>query len=411
MNIEYVDFLMGIGKSNKIVEFMRNNNKQPFLYVSPLLSEIQGDSRVTSIGFEAPRQNQYGNKLDNIKYLLSVGENISCTHTLFLMFDEDCMRMIKTKGYILIVDEELDVIKPYKKYSSADFRLLIQNKYIKVDEDRFGAIRWIADEKRSEIFLNESGKMHDFFVDTNNNKLYTSIYKEDGGEIHGFVVEQMDYNILRSFQRVIFVGYNIMGSIPQLCMSLRGFKFVKCKDIYIEEHDEYISSVKSRINLLPYDSNMDLSLTSTAWKGYGKKEINLVNNFIRRTIEKNKFNKEDVMYTFPVTFHTGDNKKSLKVRPKGFSLLTDSFVPCNSKAVNHLSHKKLAIHCFNRYPNVVSLAYLGSFGIRPDINQTSLSELLQWLFRSNIRVRNGGSVTVAVASKRMWLLLYKWLSN
>ena len=80
---------------------------------------------------------------------------------------------------------------------------------------------------------------------------------------------------------------------------------------------------------------------------------------------------------------------------------------CSVRATNKYAHKKLAIHCFNRYPHTVIDSYLKDHGAKIDEDVYAISELLQWLFRSNCRLPDG-SVTLAIASKRMYDLYVDW---
>ena len=56
--VEVLDGVMGSGKTTKILEWIDNNPSQKFLFVSPLLSEVEEGGRVTtsvnSVTFECP---------------------------------------------------------------------------------------------------------------------------------------------------------------------------------------------------------------------------------------------------------------------------------------------------------------------------------------------------------------------
>ena len=47
--IEIVDSIMGSSKTNRLLEWIDNNSDEKYLYVSPLLSEIDKDSRLQNI--------------------------------------------------------------------------------------------------------------------------------------------------------------------------------------------------------------------------------------------------------------------------------------------------------------------------------------------------------------------------
>ncbi len=51
--------------------------------------------------------------------------------------------------------------------------------------------------------------------------------------------------------------------------------------------------------------------------------------------------------------------------------------------------------------------FFGKKGIKLDINQYALSEMLQWIFRSAIR--NNQEITIYIPSERMRNLLFDYL--
>lgn len=80
------------------------------------------------------------------------------------------------------------------------------------------------------------------------------------------------------------------------------------------------------------------------------------------------------------------------------------------RATNKYQHKKLAIHCYDRYPHISIATYLQDYKVKVDQDKFAIAEFLQWLFRSNIRTPNG-TVTVAIASERMHKLMTSWMNG
>ena len=84
--VEVLDGLMGSGKTTKILEWIDNNPNEKFLFVSPLLSEVEEGGRVTSsvnsVTFECPSVSEHETKSDHLLKLLENGVNIACTHSL-----------------------------------------------------------------------------------------------------------------------------------------------------------------------------------------------------------------------------------------------------------------------------------------------------------------------------------------
>ena len=86
------------------------------------------------------------------------------------------------------------------------------------------------------------------------------------------------------------------------------------------------------------------------------------------------------------------------------------WISCSMRATNKYQHKKLAIHCYDRYPHVSISTYLQDYKVKVNQDRFAIAEFLQWLFRSNIRTPNG-TVTVAIASERMHKLMTSWMNG
>ena len=81
--IEILNGIMGSGKTNKIIEWMNNNPKNKYIYISPLLSEVDERSRLYSenckIEFKCPSidtESGVMSKSDDLLNLIRSGSNI-----------------------------------------------------------------------------------------------------------------------------------------------------------------------------------------------------------------------------------------------------------------------------------------------------------------------------------------------
>lgn len=108
--ITVIDSMMGSGKTQAMYQSIRNNPKQSYAIVTPFISTIK--SAIKELPDTHEPEYKGGNKLDSLKYLLSHGCNIACTHSLFLNVDDEVWDMVKNGGYILYIDEALNVARP-----------------------------------------------------------------------------------------------------------------------------------------------------------------------------------------------------------------------------------------------------------------------------------------------------------
>lgn len=138
--------MMGSGKTQAMYAEIRNNPDKSYMVVTPYLKTIQ-DAKSENLNIYEPEY-KGGTKMDSLKYLLSHGYNICCTHSLFLDVDNEIWDLIHDGGYTLFIDEALDVVKPINdliddigyqvKKGTATF--LINQGVIHVDE--FCRVTW-----------------------------------------------------------------------------------------------------------------------------------------------------------------------------------------------------------------------------------------------------------------------------
>ena len=85
------------------------------------------------------------------------------------------------------------------------------------------------------------------------------------------------------------------------------------------------------------------------------------------------------------------------------------FIPVNAKATNdHIEKRSLAYLC-NIFHQPIIKGFFEQRGIKVYEDLHALSEMVQWLWRS--QVRRGDPVTVYVPSERMRELLKMWLAT
>jgi hypothetical protein len=99
-------------------------------------------------------------------------------------------------------------------------------------------------------------------------------------------------------------------------------------------------------------------------------------------------------------------KKRKQLKGKGYA---KGFIPCNAKATNdHIEKRSLAYLC-NRFYQPRTKQFLEERGFDVHNDLFALSEMLQWLWRSQIR--RGDPIHVFIPSSRMRRLLELWLDT
>ena len=407
---------MGSSKTNKIIEWIKNKPTEKFIYVIPNLSELEDSdnnpSRILSIGFVTPElSEEHKTKSDSLYSLLKQGANIACTQSLYKMLSKSHLELIKKHQYNVILDEELSLIDVYEQASTSDLVSLLNDGKVKINEED-GMVEWCANEVVTKPYLDNKHKHHLFYKHITSEYIYAGrCTVEDGVYQKVIMVSQITKDLVACAKRIVVITYLFKGSILDAFLKIKGFNIVKFEDIGIVEPP--LDEVVSRITLLPYEKQFSkFKLNSTWWKNASKEDISAIGKYIRRVADNHSDNKDLVMWTCPSGRVRSEAKSGTVnfVAPKGY--LTDSngnkiWLGCSVRATNKYAHKKLAIHCFDRYPHTVIESYLEDYGVKIDREVFAISELLQWLFRSNCRLPNG-SVTLAIASKRMYDLYIDW---
>ena len=107
------------------------------------------------------------------------------------------------------------------------------------------------------------------------------------------------------------------------------------------------------------------------------------------------------------TLKGGENKKDkirIALTGKGYAR---GFVPVNSRATNEYKNKNCCVYLVNRFINPIDKGFFEDKNVSVNENLWSLSELIQWLFRSAIR--DDKEINLYIPSKRMRNLLISWL--
>ena len=132
--IKIVDDIMGSGKSTWAINHINQNPDKKFLCIVPLLSECERFKEKTDIDIIDPEK--WGSKWKNFRWLVENDKNIVTTHSLIKMMDLDMLELLKSKNYVLMIDECLEVLDAYK-ISKDDLKIIFNEKLVSLDEEGF----------------------------------------------------------------------------------------------------------------------------------------------------------------------------------------------------------------------------------------------------------------------------------
>lgn len=106
MKFKVCDALCGAGKTVSCINMMNRNLDVKYIFITPYLDEVERIKRDCAVrDFVAPERTYPYNKSDDIQRLIKEGRNIASTHSLFSNFTDETKELIRSQGYVLILDE------------------------------------------------------------------------------------------------------------------------------------------------------------------------------------------------------------------------------------------------------------------------------------------------------------------
>ena len=407
--IEVLDKIMGSGKTTSILNWCEANPETPFLYVTPLLSE--SEDRVVQAcvdsKFIAPNTKEFATKGEHLLDLLGSGVNISITHALYSSLKEPHLNWIKANKYAVILDEEVSFIEPFNAgYTKDDFSYLRELKQFDVLED--GKLVWLNDEIEGGAKYAKLANMCRLGM------VYQAKRSED------MFVTQLPMGLIHSANRVILLTYLFKGSILSSFLQLKGIEVVDFTEVGVREVTK-----KSLENLVEFIGEKQIrdwageSMSSSWYTKATPKQLSKIGSTIMNIADANKVTNADLVWCVPGNLVNPTRKGARKISPRGFTAGTGEindegiaqgcYLACTARATNAYRDRSVIVHAFNRFPHVSVSSFLQDYGVEVDSNQFALSELVQFVWRSQIR--DGKPIKLCILSKRMRKLFQDWLHD
>lgn len=394
--IEIVDALPGCGKTYAIFDYIAQNQEKPWLYLTPLLSEVnervQIECQRLALDFYCPNEHE-DTKTEQALKVLQEGGNLACTHSLMLRFtDKHIDEVIKHK-YNIVCDEELNLISTFK-IKKTDVEHLQRNRIIEISNTD-GKVTFMDQE------MSEDARYGDVKLLANMECLFAAKRSTS------MMVVQVSPRLVKAASRFILLTYNYTGSVMQTFMQMHGFTDNTLHLKLRFSSEEARLKLKEILEVLDTPSvrscQRNMSLSSGWWQNADVAEKQQVGKTIRAALKFTKTEQEECFFTFPTDYIKNKNTViSSRIN-------ADNFVSCSTRSTNKFNYKTLGVHAYNLYVQLPVKIYMQEQGFICDDDTYALNMLLQWLFRGCIR--DGKPMKVAVLSKRMNTLLIQWLSK
>lgn len=404
--IKIVDDIMGSGKSTWAINFINRNPDKKFLCVVPLLDECDRYKEKTNIDIIDPKS--WGTKWKHFKYLVEHNQNIVTTHSLIQKMDLDMLELLKSKEYILMIDECLDVLNTYK-ISKDDLKIIFNEKLVFLDEDGF--LIWNEEKKPYKGVYGDIKRLCNF-------KSLMGFKKDNSDELARIIMWNFPVDFFKCFEESYIFTYLWDGSIQKSYFDIHGIQYKKYmldsqkelighdKSYEFEKRNRVVDLIKiydGKFNNIGTRIGKSNPLSKSWYEDKRKKnrsifeqlKSNTENYF--RTVTKTK--SDDNMYT------TFESYKKF-VSGKGYS---KGFVSCNARGTNNFKDKKALAYLINLFVPPDIKQFVEHYNINFDEGLFSLSAFLQWIWRSQIR--DGKPIEIYIPSERMRELLLHWMSE
>lgn len=390
--ITVVDSIMGSGKTSKIINYINESNRDDkFIYITPYLTEVaRVKENCKCKRFKDPLNKGKG-KMDSFLKLVINGDNIITTHALFKGISLDDIELIKAQGYTLVMDEVFDVISE-TTLKKDDLTMLFNDNVLKVMDD--GKVVWLKPEYDCR------------YNDIKNMALTDSLYMIN----NTMFVWAFPVPIFEAFEKTFVLTYLFDGQLQKYYYDLFNIKYDYVSVGKIDNEYEFVEyryreDISNLHNLIHIEKDSRLNRV-------GDNEYALSKNFYRKNEKMCEILKKNT-YTYfnnRCKSKSGDNMWTTfkdykgKCSGKGF---TKGFVSLGARATNEYVDKKSLAYLSNVYINPYIVKFFIDKGVDVDQDMYALSELLQWIWRSQIR--RGDDINLYIPSSRMRKLLDDYL--
>ena len=397
--IEVLDALPGSGKTYAILEYISKHKELPWLYITPMLSELENRipemSDKLDLEFMIPESTSGMTKSSQVLEFLREGKHIACTHELTLRFTPEHIKEITRQGYHVVCDEELSLIEAFK-LDKSDLEFLHNHNLIEKDTKNLGKMKFLDEEMSYEAKYGQVKKLCD------RGCLYGAVDNDN------MLVTYLSPDLILAAKRFILLTYNFGGSVMGAFLSLHkithSYLDIPLYRSNLKNKQELIDLIEfvEPISVKKFLEKQGLYALSAGWwdRNITDKNVNpdKVKKLLASLPKTQKVPSGKVFYTIPI----GALSKVKSTNASASNLL--SF---NIRATNDYQDKEYAIHALNVFSNVTVSSYLKGYGFVIDEDAYALNTAIQWLFRGCIRKREKMKITFL--SKRMNVLFKEWL--
>lgn len=406
--INVCDVIMGGGKSSACINYMNEHPDKKYIYITPYLTEA---ARIREgcpkLDFQEPQGGVFRcgcTKNGHTMELLASGKNIATTHAAFKFYTEETYELIRSHGYTLFIDENVDVLEGVKM-SRADLEIAEVAGYIARSENQYYRTErpYDGDVFREVFRMMESREL---LIAPGVNDTETLYYWA------------LPPKFIQSFEDVFVLTYMFRGQ-GLYCMFESNhvpYRYIGIDYDGQNSHFSYelqrssydLRWVPDRIHVFDNDKmnriGDDYYALSMAWyqknryKDDGvvqvrKNVYNYIHNYMKDVSIK------QVMWA-------SYNEFASQLTGKGIANRRVSF---NIRATNEYADRTVMAYPVNLFMNAGQKILFRQNGLDLYDDDYALSTMIQCIFR--MAIRNGEDINIYIPSSRMRNLLRLWMAD
>jgi len=419
--INVVDARMGTGKTSAAIQYMNDHPDKRYLFITPFLDETQRICDACSgLGFWTPNNiiSEYDfKKTNHLRALVETGRNVALTHALFKICDAETVRVITERGYVIFIDEVIDVFEPLA-IPDCDLKILRAAGYLKNADVGDGGDVNVLEMKEGVDY--PGGAFSEVFTMARNNMLVDVTQRVRGGKDVNLYFWALSKDLLALTDEVYVLTYMFDGMPMKALLEIYGigYRYIGvCRDddgVYRFTDEPVPDRAPELARLLHICDNARLNSigdkpTALSANWYKTAACNLengrletlrknLNNFFRHYAPEGIGSAGRLWCTFKIAVG--------RVRDNGFYRCNLAW---NARATNDYQDRSVLAYCVNVYMNPNITIYFRESGVAIDPDKYALANMVQWLWRGCIR--RGEEMWVYVPSKRMRGLLQGWINE
>jgi hypothetical protein len=415
--ITVVDAVMGSGKTTWAINRMNESVRrlfdedeggardERFIFVTPLLSEVERiKAACPGLMFTDPKPVD-GRKICHLNDLIREGRNIVTTHALFLSMSPETKAALRERRYTLVIDEETECVREYPMKPS-DMQILLREELVTVDERK--RLRW-----NESKYPGYDGKcFEDVKRLCDNGNLILA-----AGDV---LIWEFPFDFLRLFGEVWILTYMFEGSYLSSYLKAHRMAYItrtlskegELVDMSESIEEDIMARVRDLITIIDDKNLNDIGTPSrgthenpfsASWcardvRNNGGRKLRRAKDKLRNfVVHRCKAKSSEVIWTCL-------NDYEGRLRGDGYAR---SHVPWTTKGTNEFGDRKYVAYMLNVFPRPRLVSYFNQNGVDPNQELYALSNLVQWVWRSQIR--NGRPIVLYIPSERMRKLFRSWL--